>query len=152
MEDQIREVIAHLKESFSALLAMPPLSPIGPWSGLPRKGVYLFSEGDLHLYVGRSSQIHKRIPHHHRTGSGYGQAPLATKLAVEALRYEPPFFRKHQAFRELVAGPEFAEAFDQAKRRVRKMDLRVVEEPDPVRQALLEAYVALILRTPYNEF
>lgn len=32
------------------------------------------------------------------------------------------------------------------------MQLRYVEEPDPLRQALLEMYIAFVLRTPYNDF
>jgi hypothetical protein len=32
------------------------------------------------------------------------------------------------------------------------MELRYVEEPDPLRQALLEIYVAVVLRTPHNNF
>jgi hypothetical protein len=31
-------------------------------------------------------------------------------------------------------------------------DIRFVEEPDLVRQALLEIYVATALSTPYNDF
>ena len=30
--------------------------------------------------------------------------------------------------------------------------IRFVEETDPVRQALLEIYVAAVLGTPYNDF
>jgi hypothetical protein len=32
------------------------------------------------------------------------------------------------------------------------MDLRFVEESDPIRQALLEIYSARVLKTPYNDF
>ena len=32
------------------------------------------------------------------------------------------------------------------------MEIRFVEETDPVRQALLEIYVATVLETPYNDF
>ena len=46
----------------------------------------------------------------------------------------------------------FRAAFVKAKNRVRNMDLRWVEEPDPLRQALLEIYVAVVLKTPYNDF
>ena len=47
---------------------------------------------------------------------------------------------------------EFTAAFDSAKARIRNMDLRFVEENNPVRQALLEIYVAEVLGTPYNDF
>lgn len=29
---------------------------------------------------------------------------------------------------------------------------RLLAEPDPLRQALLEIYVSVVLRTPYNDF
>ena len=48
--------------------------------------------------------------------------------------------------------PDFAEAFIAAKARIRKMDLRFVEETDPFRQALLEMYAAVALKTPHNDF
>lgn len=32
------------------------------------------------------------------------------------------------------------------------MNIRVVEESDPLRQALLEMYVAVALEAPYNDF
>jgi len=48
--------------------------------------------------------------------------------------------------------PAFRAAFDQAKTRIREMDVRFVEVANPVRQALLEIYVAVSLRTPYNDF
>jgi hypothetical protein len=32
------------------------------------------------------------------------------------------------------------------------MDVRVVEETEPLRQALLEMYVAVSLNTPHNDF
>jgi hypothetical protein len=32
------------------------------------------------------------------------------------------------------------------------MDIRFIEESDPVRQALLEIYVASALQTPFNDF
>ena len=51
-----------------------------------------------------------------------------------------------------MENPEFVAAFDSAKARIRNMDLRFVEETDPVRQALLEIYVAEVLGTPYNDF
>lgn len=48
--------------------------------------------------------------------------------------------------------PEFVKAFDAAKARIRDMSLRFVEESDPIRQALLEIYTAVVLDTPYNDF
>lgn len=51
-----------------------------------------------------------------------------------------------------MESPDFRLAFIEAKKRIRAMDLRFVEENDPVRQAVLEIYVAVSLQTPYNDF
>lgn len=52
----------------------------------------------------------------------------------------------------LMSEPEFRMAFDVAKERIQKMEIRFVEECDPLRQALLEMYVSVVLQTPYNDF
>lgn len=51
-----------------------------------------------------------------------------------------------------MTDPEFVEAFVDAKQRISRMDVRYVEETHPLRQALLEMYVAVALNTPYNDF
>ena len=51
-----------------------------------------------------------------------------------------------------MSNPEFAAAFADAKRRIREMDYRYVEEVDQNKQALLEIYTAVVLNTPYNDF
>jgi hypothetical protein len=50
--------------------------------------------------------------------------------------------------KDVVFGP----AFVACKVRIRALDLRFVEEPDPTPQALLEIYVATVLETPFNDF
>jgi hypothetical protein len=60
--------------------------------------------------------------------------------------------RDEDAPEALAADPEFARAFAQAKKRIRQMELRFVEETDALRQTLLEIYVAVVLKTPYNDF
>ena len=57
-----------------------------------------------------------------------------------------------QRQRDLMTDPEFVEAFVDAKQRISRMDVRYVEETHPLRQALLEMYVAVALNTPYNDF
>jgi hypothetical protein len=61
-------------------------------------------------------------------------------------------YSKKDSRKALQADPAFAAAFDEAKARIRKMDLRFVEEHDPLKQALLEIYVSIVLATPYNDF
>ncbi len=53
---------------------------------------------------------------------------------------------------QLIQDPHFALAFAEAKARLRGMNIRVVEESNPLRQALLEMYVAVALEAPYNDF
>jgi hypothetical protein len=48
--------------------------------------------------------------------------------------------------------PAFVASFIEAKRRVRQMHVPYVEEPEPLRQALLEIYASIVLATPYNDF
>ena len=52
----------------------------------------------------------------------------------------------------LSSDSEFGPVFVEAKKRIREMQVRYVEERDPLRQALLEIYVAVVLKTPYNDF
>jgi hypothetical protein len=47
-----------------------------------------------------------------------------------------------------VFGPQFIAA----KQRIPLTELRYVEETDPVRQALLKIYAAVVLNTPHNDF
>jgi hypothetical protein len=53
---------------------------------------------------------------------------------------------------DLERDPRSARALADAKLRIKPTDVRHAEERHPVRQALLEIYVATALRTPYNDF
>jgi hypothetical protein len=46
----------------------------------------------------------------------------------------------------------FRKAYESAKRRIRKMQVRYVGEEDPLKQALLEIYVAVSSNAKYNDF
>lgn len=138
--------------SFQRLRESPGITfPLGR-QALPNKGIYLFSEGDDHLYVGRSDNIRGRLGLHSRPGSDYFQASFATLLAKEKCklvadykyrRADPLHFANQQTFRE---------AFAASKARIRTMRIRTVEENDPINQALLEVYTATVLPTRYNDF
>lgn len=52
----------------------------------------------------------------------------------------------------MVKHDVFGPAFVEAKTSIAAMDIRYVEEADPVLQALLEIYVATVLGTPFNDF
>ena len=152
MNQHFAQVVEILDISFRRLLAMEPVTPVSLPKGMPKEGIYLFSEGRNHLYVGRSRDIRGRIARHSRPGATHRMAAFAFRLAREVTGYLDASYKTEGSRSELMQYPDFRAAFDKAKTRIRKMDVRFVEEADPVRQALLEIYVAVSLRTPYNDF
>jgi len=119
---------------------------------LPTRCVYLFSEGDQHLYVGRTNHFRNRMRQHSIPAAQHNQAVFAFRLArVATGRTEVAYSTKGGRV-ALAAEPLFAAAFTDAKDRIRNMDLRFVEEDEPLPQALLEIYVAVALKTPHNSF
>jgi hypothetical protein len=152
MNPHFAEVTEKLAPLFQRLLSMKPFTPVSLPQKMPREGVYLFSEDQEHLYVGRSKDIRKRIARHCRPGATHRMAAFAFRLAREATGYLDASYKKEGSRSELMKDPAFRDAFDKAKTRIQEMDVRFVEESDSIRQALLEIYVAVSLRTPYNDF
>jgi hypothetical protein len=121
--------------------------------GMPKQGVYVFSEGDLNLYVGRSNKIRSRYGRHCNPGATYKMAAFAFKLARETTGRTTASYKNDENSRKgLMQDPTFRAAFDKAKERIRKMDFRFVEETDQNRQALLEIYCTVALNAKYNDF
>jgi hypothetical protein len=80
-------------------------------------------------------------------------AAFAFRLAREATGNLRATYKKGEGSRAgLMGNPAFVEAFTSAKARICRMDLRYIEETDPVRQTLLEVYVAVVLEARYNDF
>jgi hypothetical protein len=145
-------VVESLQPSFEKLLAQSPMRPVKLPSGLPGPGVYLFTEGGRHLYVGRSNNLRRRMQRHGSAGATYKQAAFAFRLAREQTGKLKATYKTEGSRAHLMEDPAFALAFGNAKRRICEMDLRFVDESDPLRQAILEMYVAVALGTPYNDF
>lgn len=147
MNAAFQKAVSGLPEKCRALLACAPMAV----SALPSQaGIYLLSEGDTHLYVGRTGNIRKRV-NQHTTGT-HNQAAFAFKLAREATgrveaSYTPEGSRDH-----LMQDAGFAQAFSAAKQRVGGMQVRYVIEADDVQQSLLEIYAALEFDTKYNSW
>jgi len=137
-----------LHAKYEALVGMEPVTLAHLSKTIPTSGIYLFSEGDQHLYVGRSKRLRDRLRYH---CSSAGDAPFAFKLAREATGKKATY-SKIGSRKELLTDPEFALAFQAAKDRIRRMNIRFVEEPDANRQALLEIYATIALSAPYNDF
>lgn len=152
MHKRFAAVAAQLDSSCRQLLAIRPTKPLGLPPDVPRAGFYLLSEGRRHLYVGRSNRIRKRLSNHCRPSATYKMAAFAFRLAREDTGRLKATYRPEGSRADLMKDPAFVAAFGAAKARIREMDVRVVAEADPVRQAILEVYVAVALGTQYNDF
>jgi hypothetical protein len=145
-------VIESLEPSYRRLLGMTPVKATNLPPDMPVAGVYLFTEEGRHLYVGRSKGLRGRIQRHSRPGATHRMAAFAFRLAREATGELLATYKAKGSRRELAERPRFRNAFARAKARIRSMDVRFVPESDPIRQAVLEMYVAVAVGAPYNEF
>jgi predicted GIY-YIG superfamily endonuclease len=153
MDAKFLSHVEALKPQLERLLGMQPVTPLTMPKDMPLKGVYLLSDGEKPLYVGRSNTVKKRIGRHSRPSATHKMASFAFRIARKKTGNMTPTYKKGEGSRDaLMNDAKFVAAFEDAKARIRKMNLRFVEEADPVRQALLEIYVAIALDTPYNEF
>lgn len=152
MHSKFAAHVESLETSLQRLLTMPPVKPDQLLSDVPPAGVYLISEGERHIYVGRSNNLRRRMRRHGRPGATHRQAALAFRIAREATGNLKATYKTKGSRADLMADPKFSAAFARAKERIRQMDLRFVGESEPTRQALLEIYVAVVLGTPYNDF
>lgn len=153
MDAKFLSHVEALKPQLDRLLSMVPVTPQMLPREMPRQGIYLFSEEGKHLYVGRSNNIRERIGRHSLPGATHRMAAFAFRLARNITGNLKATYKKGEGSRvALMEDEKFVAVFNNAKTRIRKMNLRFVEEVDPVRQALLEIYVAIVLETPHNEF
>ncbi len=143
-----------LPKLFEQLMAMPAFTYHSrPKSLAPTGAIYLFSENDRHLYVGRTNNVKRRLRDHCGTGSGHNAAPFAFILARKATGHTTPSYQKNGLNRKaLMLDLMFCGAFEAAKERIALMQIRYVLVSDPVCQALLEVYVATVLQTEHNDF
>ncbi len=152
MNPKFKQAVETLEPSFQRLMAMRSVSIRALPQDVPEAGVYLFSEDSIHLYVGRSNTIRKRLQSHCRPKSSHYSATFAFRLArqitgMKVIRYSPDGSRS-----ALQEHPDFEPVFNAQKRRIKEMDLRYVSESDPLQQALLEMYVAISLEAEHNDF
>jgi len=152
MHEAFMEHIDSLAELLDRLVTTPPIVAYPPPMSMPTRGVYLFSEADVHLYVGRSNRLRKRMCDHARASSPATKSAFAFQLAREATGKKTASYKREGSRKDLMKDPAFVAEFVKAKQRIARMDLRYVEVTDPVRQTLFEVYAACVLRTPYNSF
>ena len=153
MNAKFARQVESLEPAFRRLIKMKPVCAARLRGvDVPKRGIYLFSDGPKHLYVGRSNNIRKRIALHCRPGSQHNQATFAFRMARLETGRTKATYAVAGGRRDLVQDVVFGPAFGSCKARIRDFDLRFVEENDPTRQALLEIYAATVLKTPYNDF
>ena len=152
MNETFRQYIDSLEPSLNALRTCMPFRVASIPNGLPQAGVYLFSEYGQPLYVGRTNTMRRRLQQHCRPSSGHNTAPFAFLLARIEAGIKNGSYRPEWSRKALMENSQFARTFQEQKRRLRSMDIQVVEEAHPLTQALLEMYAAVALETPHNDF
>ncbi len=149
MHPNFEALVEAMHPAFERLIACPVHTGIERLPlDTPKRGVYLFSEGDDHLYVGRTNRLRNR--HREHLFGSRNDAPFAFKLA----RHATGIFKGKGSLsrKALEQDPVFSVAFEAARERVREMDFRWVGEDDPNRQCLLEIYATVALGARFNDF
>jgi predicted GIY-YIG superfamily endonuclease len=152
MHEAFRQYAESMHPSFERLMAMVPVTIRTLPKGAPSQCIYLFSEGTRHLYVGRTRNLRQRLRQHSIPAAQHNQAVFAFRIARETTGRLVADYSAEGSRVALSLATDFGAAFSKAKERVRSMDVRFLEETDPLRQALLEIYVSIVLKTPYNDF
>ena len=153
MDPKFAALVDALHPAFERLIGSAPHTAGSLPRSMPKSGVYLFSEGSTHLYVGRSNGLRSRYGRHCNPGATHRMAAFAFRLAREATGRQKASYKADENSRNaLITDPAFLDAFTKAKARIRLMSYRFVEETDQTRQAVLEIYCSVVLGTPYNDF
>ena len=149
LDARFAKLIDDLPAALNALLLCEPHCGGGPLpKEVPERAVYLFSEGNRYLSVGRTNRLRHRYREHCR--QRHNDAPFAFKLArIKSGHVKAKGGLSRAA---LEADEVFAEHFLAAKDRVKQMEFRWVEETDPNRQCLLEIYATVALNALHNDF
>jgi predicted GIY-YIG superfamily endonuclease len=146
VDSNFKSHIDELHPKLERLRAMVPVTVSSLPTNAPKRAVYLFSEGAAHLYAGRTNRLRARLREHATLSSDHNSASFAFLLA----RHETGMTKLSR--KKCMTDNQFRAAFDRAKERLRKADIRYVEERDPTRQALLEIYIAVAQKAQHNSF
>jgi hypothetical protein len=145
--------IQQLDRKVDELLASPAYKYGSlPRRGVPKSGIYLFSDGPEHLYVGRSNRMRTRLGSHCRDSSRHNAASFAFRLARHDTGMTEAAYTSWGSRDVLSTDLEFVKSFREAKAYLKTLDIRFVEESHQTIQALLEIYAAIRLETPHNDF
>lgn len=118
---------------------------------IPEEAVYLFSERGEPLYVGRTGGLRKRLLQH--TWCSHSGATFAFILARKITGRLKPSYTTKDSRADLLKNDEiFKKCFKRQLKRIKRMDVQWVEEPDQVTQAVLEVFAAVETGAKYNKF
>lgn len=150
MNPRFSRLIESFHSRYEALISMVPVTVDTAPRDTPKGGIYLFSTKGQHLYVGRTKRsIRDRLKDHVSTAD---DCPFALRLAREATNNKKPSYKPEGSRKHLLRQPGFKKAYEDAKQRIREMEVRYVGEPDSLKQALLEIYVAVATKAKHNDF
>ena len=149
MDSKFKDLVDGQQQKYEALIGMTPVAVDTAPKDTPKGGVYLFSEGGRNLYTGRTKRlIRDRLKDHVSTAD---DCPFAWRLA-RARMGEKATYKIKGSRKELLKDPAFKAEYEKSKARIRKMQVRYVGEDDPLKQALLEIYVAFVSEAEHNDF
>jgi hypothetical protein len=150
MDEKFRTLIDTLHEKYEELMSMHPLTIDAVPSDCPIGGIYLFTENGVHLYVGRiKRRIKDRLKYHISTAD---DCPFAWHLAREETGIIEASYKAEGSRKHLLTQPNFKQSYDRAKKRIKQMEVRYIGESDPLKQTLLEIYIAFVTRAKFNDF
>ena len=132
MNETFRRFVETLSPSFQRLMASPAVTVANLPMNIPAAGIYLFSEVDRHLYVGRTNSIRKRLQSHCQPGSGHNSATFAFRLARKLTGNLQATYKGEGSRADLEKDPDFRKVFIAQKERVRSMNVRYVLEVNPM--------------------
>lgn len=149
MNSRFATYISELDAKWQELKKMPPVIAEEIPRQTPMGGIYLFSEGGKNLYAGRTKRRISERVRNHFTGR---DCPFAFLLARVATGRTTATYTQEGSRKALMKNRKFKKAYEDARKRIRKMKIRYVCEPHPVKNALLEIYVATAARASHNSF
>ena len=80
MNQKFRDLVASLEPKSRVLLEMEPVRFGSLPKEIPERGIYVFSEGGQHLYVGRTNGIRRRLQNHCRLSGTHYTATFAFRI------------------------------------------------------------------------
>ena len=104
MHESFRQYVERLHPAFEKLIAMKPITVTSLPKDAPERCIYLFSEADQHLYVGRTNHFRNRMRQHSIPASQHNQAVFAFRIARHATERKWPNFR-HNHHLLGISGP-----------------------------------------------